>query len=82
LVKSAYSYHNKNISNKRNSIFLLNEDQICNPFPSAFTITVHFWIPQLQLLVSDFDVGYLYEFVVEFPNILHFNISFSRGSKF
>jgi len=33
-------------------------------------------------LNSDFDVGYLYEFGVEFPKDLHSNISFKRGSHF
>jgi len=29
-------------------------------------------------LVTDFDVGYLYEFGVEFTNDLHLNIFFRR----
>jgi len=33
-------------------------------------------------LDSDFEVGYLYEFVFKVSNNLHLNISFVRGLKF
>jgi len=36
----------------------------------------HFQIPYLEFLNTNFEVGYLYEFVVEFSNILHSNFSF------
>jgi len=35
----------------------------------------HFKIPYLELFDSDFDEGYLYEFVAKLPNVLHSNIS-------
>jgi len=36
----------------------------------------HSWLLYLELYKPDFEVGYFYEFVVEFSYILHLNLSF------
>jgi len=39
-------------------------------------LKLHFYNPYLESLDTDFEVGYLYEFVVKFSNNLHLRFSF------